>query len=131
MSLLVCKKCNSTIAPKVKTPNARERSYVCPVCGNSINTFKIINYVIGLTVLFTLWVILFFSHHIIEGNFRFNQENQLSLIAVVVLVTFIGYVTYRRSKEVKKSKKWVLFGSIAGLLLLNEIHTAALRVWGL
>jgi len=25
----------------------------------------------------------------------------------------------------------VLFGSIAGLLLLNEIHTAALRVWGL
>ncbi|MFP3423540.1 hypothetical protein [Pseudoalteromonas sp. SIMBA_162] len=131
MSLLVCKKCNSTITVRIKTPNARERSYVCPVCGTSINTFKIINYVIGLTVLFTLWVISFFSHHIIEGNFKFNQENQLSLIAVIVLVTFIGYVTYRRSKEVEKSKKWVLFGSIAGLLLLNEIHTAALRVWGL
>jgi hypothetical protein len=131
MSLLVCKKCNSTITARIKTPNARQQNYVCPVCGTSINTFKIINYVIGLTVLVTLWVILFFSHHIIEGNFWFNQENQLSLIAVIVLVTFIGYVTYRRSKEVEKSKKWVLFGSIAGLLLLNEIHTAALRVWGL
>ena len=131
MSLLVCKKCNSAITVRIKTPNARQRNYVCPVCGTSINTFKIINYVIGLTVLFTLWVISFFSHHIIEGNFKLNQENQLSLIAVIVLVTFIGYVTYRRSKEAEKSKKWVLFGSIAGLLLLNEIHTAALRVWGL
>jgi len=131
MSLLVCKKCNSITTARIKTPNARQQNYVCPVCGTSINTFKIINYVIGLTVLFTLWVISFFSHHIIEGNFKFNQENQLSLIAVSVLVTFIGYVTYRRSKEVEKSKKWVLFGSIAGVLLLNEIHTAALRVWGL
>ena len=131
MSLLICKKCNSTITVRIKTPNARQRNYVCPVCGTSIHTFKIINYVIGLTVLFTLWVISFFSHHITEGNFRLNQENQLSVLAVIVLVTFIGYVTYIRSKEVEKSKKWVLFGSIAGLLLLNEIHTAALRVWGL
>jgi hypothetical protein len=33
-----------------------------------------------------------------------NQENQLSLIAVIVLVTFIGYVTYRRSKEAENLK---------------------------
>jgi len=131
MSLLVCKKCNSTIVAKGNTPNARHRNYICPVCGVSVNTFHIKNYLIGFAVLFGLWAISFFSHHISEGNFKWNQENQFSLVMAVVLISSIGYIAYQYLKVTDKSKKWVLFGSIAVVLLLNEVHTAASRVWGL
>ena len=131
MSLLVCKKCNSTIVAKDKTPNAKHRNYICPVCGTSINTFKIKNYLIGFASLFIFWAISFFSHHISEGNLKWDSANQSSLLVAVIMVISITYAIYRHLKLNNKSKKWVVLGSISFILLLNEIHIAASRVWGL
>jgi len=131
MSLLVCKKCNSTIVAKDKTPNARHRNYICPVCGASVNTFNIKNYVIGFIALFSLWALSFFSHHISEGNLKWDQENQSSLLLGAIMVFTISYATYRHFKLTDKTKKWIVLGGIASALLLNEIHIAASRVWGL
>ncbi|MFU2511410.1 hypothetical protein [Pseudoalteromonas sp. ASV78] len=131
MSLLVCKKCYSTIVAKDKTPNARDRNYICPVCGTSINTFNIKYYLIAFAVLFLLWAISFFSHHISEGNLKWDSANQSSLLLAVIMVTSIAFAIYRHLKVNDKSKKWVVLGCISLVLLLNEIHIAASRVWGL
>lgn len=132
MSTLQCKKCNCTIVAKDITPRfSRQRVYKCPVCGYKLGAINYKHYLGFIGLLFGLWIVLFFNHHISEGNLKWTIDIQISTFIFFASLVAGSLSLTKYVRKSSRSKMWLYSAVVFILLFLFALYTAASSVWGL